>query len=61
MKGIVFTGFLEMVDEVFSPEITECIIESSNLKSGGIYTAVGTYDYTEIGQALDISLEGGER
>lgn len=48
MKGIVFTEFLEMVDDQFSPQITEQIIERSDLPSGGAYTAVGTYDHAEI-------------
>lgn len=48
MKGMVFTEFLELVDEKFSFEITERLIEMSQLPSDGIYTAVGTYDYQEI-------------
>ncbi|MGH7818715.1 MAG: heme NO-binding domain-containing protein [Candidatus Binatia bacterium] len=48
MKGIVFTEFLEMVEERFSPEIADRIIEASKLRSGGAYTAVGTYDYQEL-------------
>jgi hypothetical protein len=48
MKGIVFTEFLEMVESKFSYEITENIIEAADLPSGGVYTAVGTYDHAEI-------------
>lgn len=48
MKGIVFTEFLEMVDETFSPEITEKIISDADLPSGGAYTSVGNYDHSEI-------------
>ncbi|MCB1734373.1 MAG: heme NO-binding domain-containing protein [Gammaproteobacteria bacterium] len=48
MKGVVFTEFLEMVEEVFSPEIADRIITESSLESGGIYTAVGTYPHDEI-------------
>lgn len=48
MKGIVFTEFLEMVEEKFSFETMDAIIESADLPSGGIYTAVGTYDHQEI-------------
>jgi hypothetical protein len=48
MKGVVFTEFLEMVEAKFSYEITENIIEAANLPSGGVYTAVGTYDHAEI-------------
>ncbi|MGI9490559.1 MAG: heme NO-binding domain-containing protein [Geminicoccaceae bacterium] len=48
MKGIVFTEFLEMVEDRFSPETADQIIEQANLPSGGVYTAVGTYDHAEI-------------
>lgn len=50
MKGIVFTEFLEMVDDKFGYEVTENIIDQSinNLSTDGIYTAVGTYPYQEI-------------
>ena len=52
MKGIVFTEFLEMVEDLFSPEIADRIIEASDLQSGGAYTAVGTYDHNEIVQLV---------
>lgn len=48
MKGIVFSEFIEMVEERFSPEIADRIIEAANLPSGGAYTAVGTYDHHEM-------------
>ena len=48
MKGIVFTEFLEMVEDKFSPEIADKIIEASKLPSDGAYTAVGTYDHSEL-------------
>ncbi|MEO9893041.1 heme NO-binding domain-containing protein [Aurantibacter sp.] len=48
MKGIVFTEFLEMVESKFGLEITDNIIENSDLESEGIYTAVGTYDFNEM-------------
>jgi len=44
MKGIIFTEFLEMVEDRFSPEIADRIIEAADLPSGGAYTAIGTYD-----------------
>ncbi len=52
MKGIVFTEFLEMVEEKFSYEVVDYIIESSELKSKGIYTSVGTYEYDEMLQLV---------
>lgn len=48
MKGIVFTELLKMIEEVFSLEMADKIINESNLPSKGIYTTVGTYDYKEI-------------
>jgi hypothetical protein len=48
MKGMVFTQFLEMVEDQFSPEVADKIIVQSDLPSGGAYTSVGTYDHAEI-------------
>jgi hypothetical protein len=48
MKGMVFTEFLEMVEEKFSPDMAERIIEAGELESGGAYTTVGTYDHQEM-------------
>ncbi len=48
LKGIVFSQFLEMVDENFGHDVTEHIIAASDLPSGGAYTSVGTYDHEEI-------------
>jgi len=48
MKGIVFRGFLNLVEENFGIETMDAIIEESDLASGGAYTNVGTYDHTEI-------------
>lgn len=52
MKGIVFTEFLELVEEKFGLEMVDNIITSSNLESEGIYTAVGTYSFSEMLQLL---------
>lgn len=48
MKGIVFTEFLEMVEQKFGIEVLDSILETSDLESNGIYTAVGTYDFKEM-------------
>ena len=58
MKGIVFTEFLEMVDTVFSPDMTEEIIIASEVPSKGAYTATGTYDYQEL---IDLVVELSRR
>ena len=52
MKGVVFTEFLEMVEEAYSFEMVDRIIEASELGSGGAYTSVGTYDHRELVQLV---------
>lgn len=52
MKGIVFTEFFEMVEEKFGYEMVDKIITTSNLESEGIYTAIGTYPFSEMVQLL---------
>lgn len=48
MKGIVFTKFLEMVEEVNGYGVVDTILEEVKPESGGSYTAIGTYDHSEI-------------
>lgn len=48
MKGVVFTEFLEMVETKFGYDMVDHILNQSDLESGGIYTAVGTYDHKEM-------------
>lgn len=48
MKGMVFTEFIEFVEDKFGFEIANEIIEESELESKGIYTAVGTYNFKEM-------------
>ena len=48
MKGLVFTEFIDMVDDRFSLETSERLIETCDLPSGGVYTSVGTYDAAEM-------------
>ena len=52
MKGIVFTEFLEMVEDKFGFEVADSIVSRSNLESGGVYTAVGTYHHREMVQLV---------
>lgn len=52
MKGIVFTEFLEMVEKEFGMLVADKIVTESELKSGGAYTAVGTYDHAEMVQLV---------
>lgn len=48
MKGVIFTEFLDLVEEKFGLEMVDTIIENSELDSGGIYTSVGTYNFSEM-------------
>lgn len=60
MKGIVFTEFLDLVEDNFGYEKVDKIIKSSQLPSHGVYTAVGTYPHTELmGLVKELSNETG--
>lgn len=48
MKGIAFTELLEMVEDQYGYELVDQLLNENDLPSGGIYTAVGTYDYAEM-------------
>ncbi len=48
MKGVIFTELLEMIEDQFSIETADEIIERADLDSGGSYTSVGTYDHIEM-------------
>ena len=52
MKGIVFTEFLELVEDKFGLETVDEIIEKSDLESNGVYTSIGTYEFSEMLQLL---------
>ena len=52
MKGIVFTEFIDMVEQEYGLEIADHLISSTALPSGGAYTAVGTYSHDEMLQLL---------
>lgn len=48
MKGVVFTEFMELVEDSFSFETADKIIEGADLASGGAYTSLGTYNHEEL-------------
>ncbi|MEO1216638.1 MAG: heme NO-binding domain-containing protein [Bacteroidota bacterium] len=63
MKGIVFTEFLDFVEEHHGILTVDKIIEKSNLESGGVYTTVGTYNHfemvslvTELSKELEVEI-----
>ena len=43
MKGIVFTEFLDLVEEKFGLEMVDAIISQSKLESKGVYTSIGVF------------------
>lgn len=53
MKGIVFTEYIEFVEDSFGFELAQEMIDSAELKSNGVYTAVGTYDVSEMTKMVD--------
>lgn len=50
MKGVIFTEFLEMVEATGGLDLVDEIIDAAGdaAPTAGAYTAVGTYDHTEI-------------
>ena len=48
MKGIVFTEFIEFVEDSFGFDVSEDMIEGSNLSNDGVFTSVGTYDASDM-------------
>lgn len=48
MKGIVFTEFLELLEQRYSFELVDDILSDVSPPSGGAYTAVGTYPHSEM-------------
>lgn len=52
MKGVVFTEFLDMVEDAYSADMVDDIVDAADLPSGGAYTAVGTYDHAEMAKLV---------
>lgn len=52
MRGIVFTEFLAFVEEGHGYAIVDQLLQRADLPSGGHYTAVGAYDFTEMVELL---------
>jgi hypothetical protein len=53
MKGLIFTVFLEMVEEKYGYTVADEIVNSNQLASGGVYTSVGTYDHMELFKLIE--------
>lgn len=52
MKGVVFTEFLDMVEQAHSAAVVDDLIAACDLPSKGAYSSVGTYDHGEIVQLV---------
>jgi hypothetical protein len=48
MLGLVFTSLIEMMEEKFSYDFADEVLEEAKLKNDGAYTAVGYYDFNEL-------------
>lgn len=48
MLGLVFTEFVELVEEKFSPETADAVLTDVAPPHGGAYTAVGYYPHEEM-------------
>ncbi len=52
MKGIVFTEFLEFVENHHGIVMVDKLIGNSKLESKGVYSAIGTYNHSEMVQLV---------
>ena len=48
LKGVVFTEFLELVEDAFGLDVVDRIIEVADTPTAGAFTSVGTYDHSEL-------------
>lgn len=48
MKGIVFTEFLDMVEQRYSLDMVDALLDAVQPVCGGAYTAVGTYPHEDM-------------
>lgn len=53
MLGMVFTELIEMVEDKFSPEVADDMMDAAQAAGGGVYTAVGAYPVEQIGVMVD--------
>ncbi len=48
MKGIIFTEFLDMVEDAMGYDTVDQLLTESDLPSKGAYTSIGTYHHSEM-------------
>lgn len=52
MKGVIFTELFSFVEDRHSAVLLQEAIEASDLPSGGVYTATGTYPHCEMARLV---------
>ena len=61
MKGVVFTEFLTFIESQFDLAMVDHLITATQPASGGAYTAVGTYEASElVAMVVELSQRSGE-
>ena len=48
MKGLVFTEFVEWIEQTWTSTLADDVLDAATLASGGAYTSVGTYSHAEL-------------
>jgi len=48
MKGVIFRGFIEFVEQQLGAAYLETVLAKAELASNGAYTNIGTYDHNEL-------------
>lgn len=48
MKGMVFRAFTSFIEQRFSDELADNVLDLPELSTGGAYTTVGNYPYTDM-------------
>ena len=59
MKGVILTGFVDWLRARYDDDYADDVIDATTLDSGGAYTAVGVYPYTDL-IALSTTVAGRE-
>ena len=57
MLGLVFTSLIEMMEEKFSYDFADEVLQEANLDNQGAYTAVGYYDFHDLAKMATIVSE----
>jgi hypothetical protein len=48
VRGLIFTEFIELVEEKFGVVMADAVLSTPGLSDGGAYTSVGRYPHTEM-------------